>query len=78
MFLEMLLLTIGDSTVRFASRLTKLENDQEEKLREEIEHLKSQENTDNLEQKKDKNLKKFKVQNYRSIVQNILLNEKPS
>ena len=60
----MLLLNIRGSTVKFASRVKKLQNDLEKKLREEIENLESQESQDNLEliNSKKENFKKFEIQ----------------
>ena len=85
MFLKMLLLNIRGSTVKFASRVKKLQNDQEKKLQEDIENLESKESEGNLElinSKKEKlnlKLKVTRVHNkVQNRVQNILINEKHS
>ena len=85
MFLEMFLLNIRGNTVKFASRVKRLQNDEENKLQKEIENLESKESKGNLElinSKKEKlqEIRKSKLQGFiiRSRVQNILLNEKPS
>ena len=85
MFLEMLLLNIRGNTVKFSSRVKRLQNDTEKKLQKEIENLESKESEGNLElinSKKEKlqEIRKSKLQGFiiRSRVQNNLLNEKPS
>ena len=81
----MFLFNIRSSTVKFASRVKKLQNDQEKKLQEDIGNLENQEIESTLElinSKKEKlqEIRDSKLQGFigKSRVQNILLNEKPS